>query len=322
MLHWPYFHLIETVTGLCGLSTARYSLFACALCGQGAQADKLAIGAHRRVFLEAIVIFQEQGQVARFLEAHIGQEPIRYARLRVGRARRTAEAVWRRDLGPGELPARIAAEVVERHAAGSARDKHWLEIVEKAGRFAIVDTLPLGAPPEGADDDDEHGELGKGEIIGALVQAVLGANRQMADEAVSLRQALVQKDEQLLGLVGRHTELAMQAAKDGVLLRLHEEGIFHAPDSGQGMIDRVQALLPVIEKISPHVAAAYAAHRASTAPRAATEQTPIDRVEACLAEFEAISRDASLAALVVEPVRFARVQRAAAAIMAHASPGS
>lgn len=264
---------------------------------------------------------QEQGQVARFLEPHLGSDPPRYARLRAGRNRRTAEACWRRDLLAGESTARLAAEVVERHGAISSKERAWLEVVEKGGRFPIVDTLPLGAPPEGADDDGDGDEIGKGELVSALVSAVLGANRQLSDESVSLRQALATKDEQLLALVGRHTELAMQAAKDGVLLRLHEEGVFQ-PDSGQNnLMDRVQALLPLIEKISPHVAAAYAAHRATTAPAGAAATLPPDqRVDACLAEFEAIANDASLALLVVEPVRFARVQAAASRIMAYAGP--
>jgi len=269
----------------------------------------------------AKVPIQEQGQVARFLEPHLGADPPRYARLRAGRARRTAEACWRRDLIAGESTARLAAEVVERHGAISSKERAWLEVVEKGGRFPIVDTLPLGAPPEGADEDSDGEELGKTELVSALVSAVLGANRQLSDESVSLRQALATKDEQLLGLVAKHTDLAMQAAKDGVLLRLHEEGVFQ-PENGQNaLMDRVTALLPIIEKISPHVAAAYAAHRATSAPQPpGAAATPEARVEACLAEFEAISNDMSLSALVLEPVRFARVQQAAARIMAYAPP--
>jgi hypothetical protein len=221
----------------------------------------------------------------------------------------------------GESTARLAAEVVERHGAISTKERAWLEVVEKGGRFPIVDTLPLGAPPEGADDEGDGEELGKTELVSALVSAVLGANRQLSDESVSLRQALATKDEQLLNLVGKHTDLAMQAAKDGVLLRLHEEGVFQ-PENGQNaLMDRVTALLPIIEKISPHVAAAYAAHRATSTPQPpGAAATPEARVEACLAEFEAISNDMSLSALVLEPVRFARVQQAAARIMAYAPP--
>lgn len=270
----------------------------------------------------AKVPIQEQGQVARFLQPHLDVDPPRYARLRAGRSRRAADSIWRRDLKLGDNCAQLAVEVVERHAGIGAKDKAWLEIVEKGGRFPIVDTLPLGSPPEGAEsDDDADGEIGKGEIIGALVTAVLGSNRQMADECISLRQALATKDDQLLGLVGKHTELAMQAAKDGVLLRLHEEGIFQAPSANDGLLDRVQALLPVIERVSPHIAAAYAAHRAASvrAVDPAAPLSPADRVDLALGEVEAIAADVELSRLVLEPVRFARLQSAAAKIMQAAS---
>ena len=62
----------------------------------------------------------EQGQIARFLEPHLAADPPRYARLRTGRTRRAAESVWKRDLSPSAIPAALAAEIAERHAATSA----------------------------------------------------------------------------------------------------------------------------------------------------------------------------------------------------------
>lgn len=257
-----------------------------------------------------------------FLRTHANQEPSRYVRLRAGRARRTADTIWRRDLGEDESVAKVAQEAIDRHSALSSRDKGWLEVIERSPRSPVIDTLPLGEPSEPQEEDGEPDEMAKGEIVTALVQAVLSSTRQLSEENASLRSANAAKDDQLVGMVHKHTELAMQAAKDGVLLTMHEQGFFAPKD--EGIVDRIQALIPVIQQVSPHVAAAYAsaqAAKARAASPAAVASEPVnapDRVDAALVEFEAIANDDTLRAAIVEPVRLARLQQAAMRIMAAA----
>lgn len=261
------------------------------------------------------------------MRPHIGADPPRYVRLRAGRARRTADTIWRKDLGPDEQAVSVAQTVVERHSGLSGRDKGWLEVCEKGPRAPIIDTLPLGEPSEVVQDDTDADELSRGELVTALVQSVLGATRQLSEENASLRAANATKDDQIIGMVHKHTEIAMQAAKDGVLLTMHENGFFAKQE--ESVIDRVQALIPLIEKVSPHVAAAYAsaqAARARAAPAAtagdvgpAPEASPEDQVEAALADFERIASDGTLRNAIVQPVRLARLRAAAMAIMAAAA---
>lgn len=265
--------------------------------------------------------------IVSWLRPHVGQDPSRYVRLRAGRARRTADTIWRRDLAADDSPAKVAAEVVERHGALSAKDKGWLEIIERSPRSPVLDTLPLGEPADPVVDDSEPEELTKGEIVSALVSAVLSSTRQMSEENASLRSSVATKDEQILGLVQRHTELAMQAAKDGVLLQMHENGFFQPQQ--ESIVDRVQALIPIIQQVSPHVAAAYAAAksaqaRASSPSSAATIEpnhapAPDVVVDQALETFELIAEDQELLKLVVEPVRMARLRAAAAKIMVAAA---
>lgn len=262
--------------------------------------------------------------IVTFLRSHIGQEPSRYVRLRAGRARRTADTIWRRDLSADDSAAKVAQEAIERHSALSSKDKGWLEVIERSPRSPVVDTLPLGEPSEPQEEDGEPDTMERGEIVTALVQAVLSSTRQLSEENASLRSANAAKDDQLIGMVHRHTELAMQAAKDGVLLTMHEQGFFAPKD--EGIVDRIQALLPMIEKVSPHVAAAYASAQAAkaraTVPAGDTERpetTPTDRVESALSEFEAIAGSDELRSLIVEPVRLARLRQAAMSIMAAAA---
>lgn len=264
--------------------------------------------------------------IVNWLRPHVGTDPSRYVRLRAGRARRTADTIWRRDLAADDSPARVAAEVVERHAGLSQRDKGWLEIIERSPRSPVLDTLPLGEPADPVQDDAEPEELTKGEIVSALVGAVLSSTRQMSEENASLRSAVATKDEQILGLVQRHTELAMTAAKDGVLLQMHEQGFFQPAQDN--VIDRVQALIPLIQQVSPHVAAAYAAAKSAQA-RASAPSSPAGAgqvapspdavVDQALETFEAIADDVALTALVIEPVRMARLRAAAAKIMVAAA---
>lgn len=264
--------------------------------------------------------------IVSWLRSHVGQDPSRYVRLRAGRARRTADTIWRRELAADDSPAKVAAEVIERHGALSAKDKGWLEIIERSPRSPVLDTLPLGEPSDPVAEDEPE-ELSKGEIVSALVSAVLSSTRQMSEENASLRSAVATKDEQILGLVQRHTELAMTAAKDGVLLQMHENGFFQPqPES---IIDRVQALLPMIQQVSPHIAAAYAAAQSAKA-RASAPSSPVGGeperapapeqvVDQALETFEAIADDAVLTGLVVQPVRMARLRAAAAKIMVAAA---
>jgi len=190
----------------------------------------------------------------------------------------------------------------------------------------VIDTLPLGEPADPVQDDTEPEELTKGEIVSALVSAVLSSTRQMSEENASLRSAVATKDEQILGLVQRHTELAMTAAKDGVLLQMHEQGFF-SPQQ-ESIVDRVQALIPIIQQVSPHVAAAYAAAKSAQAraaapssPASAEQQAPSPEavVDQALETFEVIAADDTLLRLVVEPVRMARLRAAAAKIMVAAA---
>ena len=264
--------------------------------------------------------------IVNFIRGHIGQEPPRYVRLRAGRARRTADTVWRRDLGPDEQAVSVAQLVVERHAGLSGRDKGWLEVCERGPRAPVLDTLPLGEPAEQVIEDGEGEELSRGELVTALVQSVLGATRQLSEENASLRSSISARDDQLIGMVHLHTELAMQAAKDGVLLAMHEQGVF-APQQ-ESIVDRIQALLPMIEKVSPHVAAAYASAQAARARSATPPGVPGDapaprsaseRVDDALTEFELIAGTPDLCALIVEPVRMARLRQAAASIMVAAA---
>jgi len=263
--------------------------------------------------------------IVAFVRPHIGADPGRYVRLRAGRARRTADTIWRRDLSADEQPVTIAQLVVERHSGLSGRDKGWLEVCEKGPRAPIIDTLPLGEPSEVSQDDTDADELSRGELVTALVQSVLGATRQLSEENASLRAANATKDDQIIGMVHKHTEIAMQAAKDGVLLTMHENGFFAKQE--ESVIDRVQALIPLIEKVSPHVAAAYAsaqAARARAAPVSAADvgtaaPTTEERVEQSLADFEAIAGDPILRDAIVQPVRLARLRAAAMAIMAAAA---
>lgn len=263
--------------------------------------------------------------IVNWLRPHVGSDPSRYVRLRAGRARRTADTIWRRDLAADDSPAKVAAEVIERHSALSSRDKGWLEIIERSPRSPVLDTLPLGEPADPVEDAEPE-ELTKGEIVSALVSAVLSSTRQMSEENASLRSAVATKDEQILGLVQRHTELAMTAAKDGVLLQMHEQGFF-SPQQ-ESIVDRVQALIPIIQQVSPHVAAAYAAAKSAQA-RAAAPSSPTSAeqpapepeavVDQALETFEVIADDAELLRLVVEPVRMARLRAAAAKIMVAAA---
>lgn len=261
--------------------------------------------------------------IVAFIRPHIGADPGRYVRLRAGRARRTADTIWRRDLSADEQPVTVAQVIVERHSGLSGRDKGWLEVCEKGPRAPIIDTLPLGEPSEVSQDDTDADELSRGELVTALVQSVLGATRQLSEENASLRAANATKDDQIIGMVHKHTEIAMQAAKDGVLLTMHENGFFAKQE--ESVIDRVQALIPLIEKVSPHVAAAYAsaqAARARSTPVAAsdaTAPTTEERVEQSLAEFESIAGDPILRDAIVQPVRLARLRAAAMAIMAAAA---
>jgi hypothetical protein len=264
--------------------------------------------------------------IVSWLRSHVGQDPSRYVRLRAGRARRTADTIWRRELAADDSPAKVAAEVIERHGALSAKDKGWLEIIERSPRSPVIDTLPLGEPSDPVAEDEPE-ELSKGEIVSALVSAVLSSTRQMSEENASLRSAVATKDEQILGLVQRHTELAMTAAKDGVLLQMHEQGFF-SPQQ-ESIVDRVQALLPMIQQVSPHIAAAYAAAQSAKA-RASAPSTPAagepdhapapeEVVDQALEKFEAIADDAALTSLVIQPVRMARLRAAAAKIMVAAA---
>lgn len=263
--------------------------------------------------------------IVNWLRPHVGSDPSRYVRLRAGRARRTADTIWRRDLAADDSPAKVAAEVIERHSALSSRDKGWLEIIERSPRSPVLDTLPLGEPADPVEDAEPE-ELTKGEIVSALVSAVLSSTRQMSEENASLRSAVATKDEQILGLVQRHTELAMTAAKDGVLLQMHEQGFF-SPQQ-ESIVDRVQALIPIIQQVSPHVAAAYAAAKSAQA-RAAAPSSPASAeqpapepeaiVDQALETFELIADDTQLLRLVVEPVRMARLRAAAAKIMVAAA---
>lgn len=266
---------------------------------------------------------QEQGQVAEFLAAHLIADPPRYARLRAGRARRTSDTIWRRDL-PGADVRALAREVVERHAGIGRTDKAWLEIVEKSARFPVIDTLPLGTPPEESADDDgpDVDEMSRGELVTALVSAVLASNKQVSEDNASLRDALTRKDDQLIGVFQRSQDLAMQAAKDSVLLRMHEEGVF-ASDAGTNWTDRVQALLPLVAAASPHIAAAFAgATRGSPAPPPPVDATTLDpavRVDGLLTQIEQAMSDPACLREACAPDRLIRLHAVAAQVMAAAS---
>lgn len=266
---------------------------------------------------------QEQGQVAEFLAAHLIADPPRYARLRAGRARRTSDTIWRRDL-PGSDVRALAREVVERHAGIGRTDKAWLEIVEKSARFPVIDTLPLGTPPEESADDDgpDVDEMSRGELVTALVSAVLASNKQVSEDNASLRDALSKKDDQLIGVFTRSQDLAMQAAKDSVLLRMHEEGVF-STDQGTNWTDRVQALLPLVAAASPHIAAAFAgaarAAPASAPPVDATTLDPAVRVDSLLSQIELAMADPACLREACAPDRLIRLHAVAAQVMAAAS---
>ena len=267
---------------------------------------------------------QEQGQVAEFLSAHLIADPPRYARLRAGRARRTSDTIWRRDL-PGADVRALAREVVERHAGIGRTDKAWLEIVEKSARFPVIDTLPLGTPPEESADDDgpDVDEMSRGELVTALVSAVLASNKQVSEDNASLRDALTRKDDQLIGVFQRSQDLAMQAAKDSVLLRMHEEGVF-SNDHGTNWTDRVQALLPLVAAASPHIAAAFAGATRGAAPAPpppvdATTLDPATRVEALLLQIETALADPACLREACAPDRIIRLHAIAAQVMAAAS---
>jgi len=194
--------------------------------------------------------------------------------------------------------------------------------VEKSARFPVIDTLPLGTPPEESADDDgpDVDEMSRGELVTALVSAVLASNKQVSEDNASLRDALTRKDDQLIGVFQRSQDLAMQAAKDSVLLRMHEEGVF-ATDQGTNWTDRVQALLPLVAAASPHIAAAFAgAARAPTPPPVdATTLDPATRVEGLLTQIEQAMSDPACLREACAPDRLIRLHAVAAQVMAAAS---
>jgi len=263
---------------------------------------------------------QEQGQVADFLSSHLIADPPRYARLRAGRARRTSDTIWRRDL-PGADVRGLAREVVERHGGIGRTDKAWLEIVEKSARFPVVDTLPLGTPPEESAEDDgvEVDEMSRGELITSLVSAVLASNKQVTEDNCSLRDALTRKDDQLISVFQRSQDLAMQAAKDSVLLRMHEEGVF-ATDTSTNWTDRVQALLPLVAAASPHIAAAFAGAAGRTAAPPPADTSPEARVDSLLDAIDLAMQDPDCLAAACTPARLLRLQAVAAQVISAAAP--
>lgn len=186
---------------------------------------------------------EDRSSIAKFLKPHCavpaGDEVApRYARMRAGRSRKTADTIWRREL-VGEKPEVLATEVLERVDRLGKGEKAWLEILERSGR-STIDHLPLGSASEGEEGDgnplDEVDTTSPQSMVAPIIAALVQTNGQFASMVVA-------KDERYHDLLTKHIEVAGRATAAETLLQWFET---HGMGNEDDMLRAVEALAPTL----------------------------------------------------------------------------
>lgn len=255
------------------------------------------------------VAIQNPGELTGFLKPWCATpgaegEPVHYARLRAGKAKKSSDTIWRRDL-PGEDPAALAREILDRHARLGKGEKGWLEVVEKVRGFPVRDTLPLGS----SDGDGAHeGNSGDGPdltdldsaspsaMVAIVVSALVQTNQQLSSQ-------LLHKDDRFQDLLLKHIEAsAIGAADKAVLDWIRDNGM---PGEGDDYASALRELAPMIPQV---LEALSGGKKAPPKPPAEGEtETPDARCDRLLTDMEGLWSEHP-EALLDSPARLVRLQ--------------
>lgn len=250
-------------------------------------------------------------ELTRWLAEHCAlneNEPPRYARIRAGKARRNAEAIWRKDTG-GADPRALAQEISERHGKLGKGERAWLEVLarESGGQRPVIDTLPLGEAPE-LDDGERPSGGGVGlddlENVSPMGLMALSTQSLLAQLATSeaRNRAL---EEKLYEVQMKYVEVASKGCADAALLDWYQQ---NPQQGGDDYIAALREIAPVLQEIAPGVNSWLSkGGKPAPPPPEGTTEDPDTRCERLLTDFEGLWSEAP-GALLDHPARLLRLQ--------------